>query len=301
MRRPVAAALLSAVLAAPVSAQDVTIDTATGPVAVPVNPETTAIFDIAALDTLHALGVTVAGVPSPVFLDNLAGVAEQAARVGTLFEPDFEALAVMQPDLIIAGGRSSPQVEALSEIAPTIDMSIAGNDLLGQARARIDAYGALFGVTEQAAALTASLDAALEEAARAVSGKGDALILLTNGGKISAYGANGRFGWLHRALDLPEAVDGLDADTHGQSVSFEFVAEVDPDWLLVIDRGAAIGAEGEAAAATLDNPLIARTKAAQNGRIVYLDAAPLYIAAGGATAVQHTLGEVTAAFSGGDG
>lgn len=300
MLRPIAAALLSAVLAVPVSAQTATIDTATGPATVPANPETVAVFDIAALDTLHALGVEVAGVPSPVFLDSLSEVADQAAHVGTLFEPDFEALAVVQPDLIIAGGRSSTQVEALSRIAPTIDMTIGADDLLGQARSRILSYGTLFDVAEPAARLTARLDAALEEATRAVSGKGDALILLTNGGKISAYGANGRFGWLHRALDLPEAANGLDAGNHGQSVSFEFVAEADPDWLLVIDRGAAIGAEGEAAAATLDNPLIGRTKAAQTGRIVYLDAAPLYIAAGGATAVEHTLEEISAAFSGGD-
>jgi len=299
MLRPIVAALLSAVLAAPVSAQTVTIDTAAGPATVPANPRSVAVFDIAALDTLHALGIAVAGVPSPVFLDNLAEMADQAAHVGTLFEPDFEALAVMQPDLIIAGARSSPQVEALSRIAPTIDMTIGADDLLGQTRARINAYGAVFDVTEQAATLTTKLDTALEEATQAVFGKGDALILLTNGGKISAYGAKGRFGWLHRALDLPEAVDGLDAGNHGQSVSFEFVAEADPDWLLVIDRGAAIGAGGEAAAATLDNPLIARTKAARNGRIVYLDAASLYIATGGATAVQHTLEEISTAFSDG--
>lgn len=300
MRRSIAAALLFAALAAPVSARGVTIDTATGTVAVPANPETVAVFDIAALDTLHALGVEVAGIPSPVFLDSLADMAEQATRVGTLFEPDFEALAVMQPDLIIAGGRSSTQVKALSRIAPTIDMTIEGDDLLAQARARIAAYGAVFGVPEKASTLTAALDSKLEDTARAVEGRGDALILLTNGGKISAYGANGRFGWLHRALDLPEAVEGLGAENHGQSVSFEFVAEADPDWLLIIDRGAAIGAEGEAAATTLDNPLIARTKAAQNGRIVYLDAAPLYIAAGGANALQHTLDEIKAAFAGGD-
>ena len=129
-----------------------------------------------------------------------------------------------------------------------------------------------------------------------MDGKGSALILLTNGGKISAYGAGGRFGWLHSALDLPEAAENVEAETHGEAVSFEFVADIDPEWILVIDRGAAIGAEGEAAAATLDNPLIARTRAAQDGHIVHLDAASLYIASGGAGAVMQVLDEVIAAF-----
>ena len=61
-------------------------------------------------------------------------------------------------------------------------------------------------------------------------------------------------------------------------------------------RRTKIGAEGEAAAATLDNPLIARTRAAQDGHIVHLDAASLYIASGGAGAVMQVLDEVIAAF-----
>ena len=72
---------------------------------------------------------------------------------------------------------------------------------------------------DEAAALTETLDAKIEEARAAVAGKGDGLILLTNGGKISAYGANSRFGWLHGALDLPEAHPGLSDDTHGQAQS----------------------------------------------------------------------------------
>ena len=301
MRMTLLGGLLATAFAFPVLAQDVTIDTATGPAIVPAEPQTVAVFDIAALDTLAAHGVPVAGVPTPVYLDSLAPVAAQAQVVGTLFEPDFEALAVMQPDLVVAGGRSSAQVEALSDFAPTIDMTIRGDGLLDQARARIAAYGTLFAVEDKAQALTQTLDAKVEAARAAVDGKGDALILLTNGGKISAYGANSRFGWLHAELGLPEAVEGLEAETHGQSVSFEFVAEADPDWLIVVDRGAAVGGEGEAASATLDNPLIARTKAAQAGRIVYLNPTPLYIAGGGATSVMQTLDEIVAAFDGSAG
>ena len=296
MRMTLFGGLIGAALAVPALAGDVTVETATGPAPVPSHPETIAVFDIAAVDTLVALGQEIDGLPDKVFLDHLKPAAESAEVVGTLFEPDYEALAVMQPDLIVAGGRSSAQVENLAQIAPTIDMTIWGDDLLEQVGARIAAYGTIFGVEDRAARLTETLEARLQEARAAVDGKGSALILLTNGGKISAYGAGGRFGWLHSALDLPEAAENVEAETHGEAVSFEFVADIDPEWILVIDRGAAIGAEGEAAAATLDNPLIARTSAAQDGHIVHLDAASLYIASGGAGAVMQVLDEVIAAF-----
>lgn len=301
MRIGLLSAVLSAAIPASVLASDVTIDTANGPATVAANPAKVAVFDIAALDTLSALGVSVAGVPSPVYLQRLQTLTAGSQVVGTLFEPDFEALAILQPDLIVTGGRSSAQGKALADLAPVIDMTISGADTVAQARARIAAFGAIHGKQAEADALTADLDASLALARLAVAGKGNALVLQTSGGKISAFGASSRFGWLHSALGLPEAVPGLGAENHGQAVSFEFVADADPDWLLVIDRGAAVGAGDAAAAATLDNRLIDRTKAARNGRIVYLDAAALYIASGGANAMMQTLGEIASAFGGPDG
>ena len=277
-------------------AQTVTVDTARGAVEVAAQPATVAVFDIAALDTIHALGLTPAGVPDKLYVAYLADLAGAAAPVGTLFEPDLEALAALGPDLIVLGGRSSTQVEAVSGLAPTLDMTI-GEDLVGEARARIGAYGAIFGVEDKAGELLATLDARLAETAGAAAGKGTALIVMANGPKVSAYGTGSRFGWIHTALNLPEAHENLDPETHGDAISFEFIAEVNPDWLIVIDRGAAIGEAG-GASATLDNALVQGTSAAQKGQIVYLDPAPIYIAGGGYTSMMQTLDELLAAFAG---
>ncbi|MBB94134.1 MAG: iron ABC transporter substrate-binding protein [Rhodobacteraceae bacterium] len=281
-----------------VLAQDITVDTAQGPVEVPQTPAPLAVFDLAAVDTLTALGVSIDGVPAPIYLPYLAPVAKTATPVGTLFEPDLEALARMAPELIVVGGRSSAQVDTLTRLAPTIDMTIWGDGFVDQLRARLASYGEIFGKEAEATALADTLDDKIATAAAAAEGKGNALILLTNGGKMSAYGANSRFGWIHGALNLPEAHAGLSDDPHGQAISFEFLAEVDPDWILVIDRGAAIGQTGEAAQATLDNKLVAGTTAAQSGQIVYLDAGPIYVAGGGVQSIMGTLDELTAAFSG---
>ncbi|WP_226782798.1 siderophore ABC transporter substrate-binding protein [Oceaniglobus trochenteri] len=296
--KTILATLTAAALPAFAFAQTVDIDTAAGPATVQVAPEKVVAFDLAAVDDLDALGVTLAGVPAIAPPARLADALAGKPTVGTLFEPDFEALAVMAPDLIVAGGRSQKQVGALGQVAPTIDMTIAGETLVDDARARVTAYGAIFGREEAAQTLLDDLDTAMAQAKAAAEGKGDVLILLTNGGKVSAYGDDSRFGWLHTALGLPEAYPDLTAETHGEAVSFEFIADVDPDWLFVIDRGAAIGQEGEAAAATLDNPLVAGTTAAKEGQIVYLDAASLYLVGGGIQSMMGTIEEVTVAMKG---
>jgi len=289
--------LAIAVLPTLALAQTAEIETATGPAAVPVSPESVVTFDLAALDTLTALGVSVAGVPAVNPPAYLADVIDGLPTVGTLFEPDFEALAVMAPDFIIAGGRSQTQVEPLSQIAPTIDMTINGETLLDDAKARIAAYGTMFDHQDAATTLLTDLDDAIANAHDVTEGKGDALIILTNGGKVSAYGDDSRFGWLHTSLGLPEAFPDLNAETHGEAISFEFIADVNPDWIFVVDRGAAIGQDGEAAAVTLDNPLVAGTTAGQEGQIVYLDSARLYLVGGGYQSVMGTIDEIVTAFS----
>lgn len=282
--------------ATPAAAGEVSVETASGPATVAQSPEPVVVLDLAAIDTLDALGVEVDAIPDIPPPAYLAG-AMTAPKIGTLFEPDFESIAAMAPQLIIAGGRSQMQVRPLSAIAPTLDMTITGRDLIAEAESRLAAYGAIFDRADRAEALKAELDDRIAQARASAHGKGNALILMTNGGKISAYGAASRFGWVHGALDLPEARPGLTAENHGEAVSFEFVADVNPDWLLVIDRGAAIGQGGQAAAATLDNPLIAGTTAARKGQVVYLDSAAMYLAGGGYHSVMEALDQLIAAFS----
>ncbi|MFV0360368.1 siderophore ABC transporter substrate-binding protein [Tropicimonas sp.] len=301
MRSFIAGAIVSlavAMASAPGMADPVTIETATGPVSLPAAPQTIAVFDIAAIDTLSALGVEIAGVPRPHYVSYLDDVAAGATPVGTLFEPDYEALALLSPEVIVVGGRTAAQVGALSRIAPAIDMTIWGDDQVAQALARLDAYGRLMGLEDRAAAVRATFEGRLATAKAAVAGKGNALIVLANGPKISAYGAGSRFGWLHRELGLPEAKEGVDAQTHGEAISFEFIAEADPDWLIVIDRGAAVGAGGAGAAETLDNELVSGTRAWRDGHVVYLDPGRLYIAGGGIRSMTGTLEELTEAFGG---
>lgn len=304
LRRLALAALSGVLLAGTASlapsahAETVEIRDARGPVTVPARPERIVVYDLAALDTLDALGVTPAGVPEgvkPAYLEgyNDAGIA----KVGTLFEPDLEALLVEAPDVVVIGGRSAAKRDELAAIAPTVDMTVDTSDFLPSAEARIRALATLVGKQDLAEAKLAEIEEATRKLQARAADTGTALVILTTGGRMSAYGPGSRFGILHTAFGLAPAVSDLDVATHGQAVSYEFLLKTDPDWLFVIDRDAAIGQKGEAAAAMLDNEIVRRTSAWKNGRVVYLDPGIWYLSGGGLTSLKAMVDEVSAALA----
>lgn len=291
------AVLTALALPALASAETIEIQTAQGMVRVPAKPSRVAVFDMAALDTLNLLGVKAAGVPDRVFLPELKSAAVGAEVVGTLFEPNLEALSALAPDLIILGGRSSPKAKFTARIAPTIDMTIDGQELIRDAEIRLQAYGRLFGKERAAEEARETFNSAIAAARSAAEGKGRALIVMTNGPKISAFGLGSRFGWIHSTLQIAPAVTTMAPSIHGEAVSFEFVRKADPDWLIVVDRAVAIGASDSQARATLDNELVRDTRAWKSGRVIYLPSADLYIAGGGIQAMTRVLAALTRGFS----
>ncbi|HBO37651.1 MAG TPA: ABC transporter, partial [Pasteurellaceae bacterium] len=78
----------------------------------------------------------------------------------------------------------------------------------------------------------------------------------------------------------------IKSSTHGMSVGFEYIAEKNPDYLLVIDRTAAITDKADNAKQVLDNEIIKKTKAAKNNHIVYLDSSIWYLAFGGLESME---------------
>ena len=292
---PVVLALALTLTTGRAEADPVRFDSARGEMTLPAVPERIVVLDVSAADTISALGVTPVGVVSPLYVKYLPENVTGAAPVGTFFEPDMEAIAALSPDVIVIGPRSAAMAKALGAIAPVADMSV-GVDALGDGKARLAGFGAMLGKKAEAQALADALDARVAQVRAAAQDRGGrALILMTNGPKLSVFGANSRFGWLHRSAGFTPAVDQIAESRHGEAVSFEYIAKANPDTLLVVDRGAAIGGGSAGAAATLDTPLVAGTSAGQAGRIIYLSAAELYIATGGIQSLNNSLDELLAA------
>ena len=295
-----AAIVMASLMSGAVLADDIQVTHAQGETTVSTNPQTVITFDLATLDTLDALGIEVNGVPAtnlPAYLSKYAD--SSYAKVGSLFEPDYEAVAALEPDLIIVAGRSSGAYAELSKIAPTIDLTNDWADFANSIKQNSRSLGTIFDRTADVDAMIEDLDAAIAETQGNAAESGTALVVLTSAGEVTNFGPGSRFGWIFDTLGLtPAAVaaEGAEAAPHGDAVSFEYLLEADPDWLFVIDRDAATGAEG-AAAAVLDNELVAQTKAAQSGHIVFVDPIRAYIVNGGlpafATLVEQ-IGDVLA-------
>ena len=281
-------------LATPALAQEFTVTHAQGETTLPGVPQKVVSFDFAAIETLEAIGVNIAGLPGsnlPAHLEKYA--SDDYAKVGSLFEPDYEALAALEPDLIIVAGRSSTAYPELANLAPTVDLSNEWTNFYGSIKANAEIIGEIFDKEAEVAALIAETEAKVEASRSAAADAGKGLVVLTSGAEVTAYGPGSRFGFIHETLDVTPVIEDVEAATHGDSISFEFILETNPDLLFVIDRDAATG-QG-AAAAILDNELVGETTAWQNGDVVYIDPVRAYIVNGGLISFGVMADQVTEA------
>lgn len=285
-------------LVSAISAQEaeITVTHNQGETVVPLSPETVLTFDIASLSTLHRLGVDVAGLPQTTLPETLSQYAEGYLNIGSLFEPDYEAVNAAEADLIIVAARSSTVYPQLSEIATTIDLTGDNADFIGAQRRNSEILGQIFEKEDEVAAIWEELDAQIAFINEQAAESGTALIVMTSGGEVNAYGPGSRFGWIHDDLGFIPVIEDIQEATHGEAISFEFILEANPDWLFVLDRDAAIGQQAEAAAQVLDNELVHQTSAWQNGQVVYLDSINWYIVMGGLGTLEEAIGEVAAVF-----
>ena len=276
-------------------AGEVTVKHAQGETKLPDVPQKVITFDLSSLDTLDALRVKVAGVPTikmPDYLSKYA--ADDYAKIGTLFEPDYEAVNAAQPDLIIVGGRSAAKYAELAKIAPTIDLTADAANFVKSSEDNVRTLANLFGKDKEAEAALTKLNAKKDELKALAAKSGTGLLVLTTGGKISAYGPGSRFGVIYDDFGVKPAAADIKPGGHGQPISFEYILEKNPDWLFVIDRDAAIGREGVAAEKFLDNAVVAQTNAWKNKQVIYLDGAAWYLNASGLTSMEKIVDQLIA-------
>ncbi|MBN15693.1 siderophore ABC transporter substrate-binding protein [Pelagibacterium nitratireducens] len=294
-RTATAALALAASLAltAGASAQEITAQHAQGETVLPGIPEKIFAYDLGTIDTLAAIGVEVDGVPDASFPDHLSQYRD-ALKIGSLFEPDYELVNAEQPDAIFVAGRSSAVYPQLSEIAPTLDLSVDWTDFPATIKQRSETLGEIFGKQAEVAELIAQVDANMAAVQETAPTVGNALFISVSGGRISAFGPGSRFGWIHDDLGVVPVIEDVEEATHGEAVSFEFLLETDPDWLFVLDRDAAVGAAdgGQPAQQVLDNDLVHQMKAWQNDRVVYVNPVNFYIVNGGLYTLNQMVVEV---------
>ena len=260
-------------------------------VTVPVNPKNVVALDNRTFETLEAWGIELSAVPKAVMpADSGYKKDDSVQDIGNHREPNLEIIAAVDPELVIVGQRFASFYEDIKKLVPNaavinIDINVsaedgtAGENLVNGFKDITLSLGQIFDKNDEAQALVAEFEEAVEAAKAAYNGTDTVMSVIVTGGNIgySAPG-NGRvwgplydiFGW-NPALKI----DGATSDHQGDEVSVEAIAQSNPDWLLVLDRDAATSSAAESVPAkdVIENsPALQNTKAVSRGRIYYAPA-----------------------------
>lgn len=280
----------------------VTITDAQGrTVEIKTRPKTVVAIDWSVIRTLNDLGVEVQAVPKPnsALPADLAKY-EEATQVGTLFEPNYEAIAAMNPDLVIVGSRSgTPEVvKEFEKFAPAvIDMSVRSKtpaDTVRLTTERVKQLGSIFGKEKQATDLMAKVSSDIAKVKKSATDSGrTAMVVQVSDGTVSAYGPGSRFGTIYQDFGYkPTAAPLDDQGGHGEEISQEFFVQYNPGVLFVLDRAKVVGQKQTPALDVLNNGLVATTDAAKNKRVVEIDGFSWYIATSAPSSWQQMVKDV---------
>ena len=300
-------------------------------VEVPYDPQRIAVVDMAMLDILDNLGLgdRVVG-SSTTALDYLQDYVDNddIANLGSIKEADMEALMACEPDIILMGGRMAESYDAFSEIAPTIRL-IADSDLgvMESTRKNAKTIASIFGKEDEVDDKFSDFDTRLAALQEVAEGK-TAVVGMCSGGSFSVVGDTGRcsvigveVGFQNLCNDIAssesgggrgnseggsERGDGSEREgntggsggsNHGTESSFELIVSLQPDYIFVMDRDAAIGTNGaQLAKDIMENELIMSTDAYKNGNLVILEHPGIwYTAEGGITSFGIMLSDLESA------
>ncbi len=209
------------------SSVDIKITHKLGEATLKKNPKKVVVFDYGTLDSLDKMGIEIKGLPKsniPSYLSKYKD--DKYVDVGTLFEPNFERLNEIKPDVIFISARQSKVYEELNKIAPTIQLNTENGKYMESVKSNLEKLGKVFGKEDFVKDEIKKLDDSVKDINRKASESGKkALVVLANDGALSAYGKGSRFGIIHEELGFPLSDEHIDTAVHGQKISFEYVVE----------------------------------------------------------------------------
>lgn len=284
--------LAAGLLSMPSVAQQKTLDTAFGPVAVKADPQRVITLDEGALDTALALDVQPVGSVAARGGTDLPAYLQPHAKavtiVGATREPNLEAILSQRPDLILAPpGLEKRVYDILSKIAPTVVSSLPA---VAPWQERNALYAAALGKEDEYKARLASVDARIASlGARVESGQSFSVVRWNPQGPM-IMSSQLITGQILTALGLKstDIAAKLGERPHSDILSLENLGAVDADWLFM----ATLNAQGEATLASArQQPAFTRLNAVRNERAVPVDG-QVWSSGTGILAAEHILDDI---------
>jgi iron complex transport system substrate-binding protein len=255
------------------------------------NPRSVAIFSYDALDILDYVGLEktsiqylglVKGSSIPTYLNQYMG--NNYENVGTLFMPDWDKLELFMPDLIILGTRSSGAYDRLRTQFPSadiLDLTITDGFYMEGFERNINYLKTLFPSIALEIEETYQDILIKMDTIKSLTANKNAMIVMINGSVYSTFGQISRYSVLYNQFGFTVSDQEMTtANRHGREIDHEYVYSINPEFLFLLDRGAAIGSSG-AIGDFLQNNFIQQTLAYQQNHVYTLNASAWYIAFGG--------------------
>ncbi|MEC4112758.1 siderophore ABC transporter substrate-binding protein [Myroides pelagicus] len=258
------------------------------------------VFDVGAMENMIELDIPFKGMAkqyAPNFLDSYIK-DDKITDVGYFIQPNYEQVSKLNPDLIIMSNWYDKDYSEFSKIAPTISVGIAGSDYMSSAIRDLKTLGQVFHVESKVDSLISQLENKVTAVKETIASSDEtAMLILYNNRNLSVFGKESRFGFIFKELGVKSAMGDIkEGSDHGSIVSSEFVMEQNPDIIYIIDRGLVMD-NTPLNKEELENPLIQKTNAYKNGKIVYLDPNIWYLAGGGYTSFNKMLDGVLEAYN----
>lgn len=286
-------------------------------VELPKNSDKVVIFDLGVASTFAALDLeeNIMGLPKGENNASLGNTIsdvyesdEEYVNLGGLKEPDYEALAALDPEIIMIHGRQSNSnvVGELEKAAPNaeiIHVAADNSNYFEDVKEMTMFIGEMYDVEDKAQELVDDLDAQLAEVNEKVAAADlPMLFVQTNGGNLSFHGVGGRYDFLYNDFGFTSAGEQEESeettDSHGNEISYEFIAETNPALILLMDRGAAVS-EGEATSTdVLVNEVTSGVEAIENDNVYELNPQNWYLNAGGYLTALAQVQEINEAVDG---
>lgn len=222
---------------------------ARGTVDVPSSPQHVVATDNRIFQTLQAWDVKLVAAPKKLIPSSNAYKKDDAiVDLGNHREPNLEAIVATKPDLVLNGQRFAQHYDAIKKLTPDaalVDTDISPDKPLDEELKRqTTLLGDIFGKQAEAKQLNADLDAAIKRVKDANKSE-KFMAVITSGGEIN-YAAPGKgrtLGPVFKVLGLTPALETDGSTDHtGDDISVEAIAQSNPDWILVMDRDAAVSA-----------------------------------------------------------
>lgn len=300
MKRSIVAMLLSLVISGFIQAETITVSHALGETTLETNPERIVVTGMGVLDAVDYFGIIpVAVTKAPMLPDYLAKYkGNQFASSGTLQEPDFETIYMQKPDLIIIGPRAMTSYQELSKIAPTIVFAVDSKEYWESTQMQWRMLGEVFEIQTKVEEKIASVEQKINKIKNYNQEHNTAaLTVMSSGGNITTFGLHSRFSVIYNDFGFKEAAEGIKESTHGNLVSYEYIRNINPTNLLIIDRDKLLNKDNNSTREAFDNPLVKSTDAYKNGKITYLDLGAWYLAIAGVTATDQMIADIKQAIN----